>query len=69
MSLPVSAFKNAVNLTETDKRVETYLRGETFETDLPNGYAVVTVRGTAIGGVKIVNGVAKNHYPKGLRVP
>lgn len=62
-------FLRKVSLTEENAEVARYLRGETFETDLPNGYAVVTVRGAAIGGVKIVNGVAKNHYPKGLRVP
>ena len=45
-----------------------YLRGETFETLLSNGYAAVLVDGCALGGIKAVNGTAKNHYPKGLRL-
>ncbi len=45
-----------------------YLRGETFETALSNGYAAVLADGCALGGIKAVNGIAKNHYPKGLRL-
>ena len=32
-----------------------------------SGWGVVSVCGAAIGGVKASGGVAKNHYPKGLR--
>lgn len=52
-----------------DERLSKYLRGETFATSLPNGYAAVLVEGCALGGIKVVDGVAKNHYPKGLRLP
>ena len=43
------------------------LEYEEFETDCENGWATVTVDGCTAGGVKVVNGRAKNHYPKGLR--
>ncbi len=70
MSLPVSAWKNTINLQETDKRVEAYLRGETFENpqeNAQNGWCVVCVEGFALGLGKLVNGTVKNHLPKGLR--
>ena len=31
------------------------------------GWAVVLIDGCILGGIKAVNGTAKNHYPKGLR--
>lgn len=60
-------FARKIDLLPQDKELLAYLHGDTFATTLPNGYAVVTVNGVAIGGVKVVDGVAKNHYPKGLR--
>ena len=44
-----------------------YLHGEEIETECENGWAVVMVDGFSLGGAKVVNGRAKNHYPKGLR--
>ena len=44
------------------------LHGEEFKTDAPNGWTAVTVCGATLGGVKVVNGTAKNHYPKGIRI-
>jgi len=35
--------------------------------NLPNGYAAVLCDGCALGGGKVVDGMMKNHYPKGLR--
>lgn len=61
-------FVRRLELRADDVRVSRYLRGETIECDLPNGYAVLLVHGCALGGVKVVNGIAKNHYPKGLRL-
>ena len=61
-------WKNAVDLSETDPRLEKYLRGETMEdTAVKNGWCVVCVAGFPIGLGKAVNGVVKNHLPKGLR--
>lgn len=62
-------FKRKLCLTLDSADVSTYLHGGTLPTCLPNGYAVLTVEGAAIGGIKVVDGVAKNHYPKGLRTP
>ncbi len=60
-------FKRKINLSAESDELKKYLHGEEFETDCKNGWAVVTVEHCAVGGVKVVNGRAKNHYPKGLR--
>ena len=60
-------FKRTINLTAHSDEIKKYLHGEEFNTDCPNGWAVVTVDGCTVGGVKVSNGKAKNHYPKGLR--
>ena len=60
-------FKRKINLTANSEEIKKYLHGEEFETDCPNGWAVVMVDGCTVGGVKVSNGRAKNHYPKGLR--
>ena len=61
-------FKRKINLTVDCDETKKYLHGEEIETNCPNGWAVVTVNGCALGGAKVVSGVAKNHYPKGLRL-
>lgn len=61
-------FKRKAELSSDSPELKKYLHGEEFETDCENGWAVVTVEGCALGGVKVVNGRAKNHYPKGLRI-
>lgn len=61
-------FKNKIDLKLTDKRVESYLKGETFEVDnIVDGYASILIEGCALGACKISQGRFKNHYPKGLR--
>ncbi len=60
-------FKRKINLTAESETIKKYLHGEEFDTDCPNGWAVVMVDGVTLGGVKVSNGKAKNHYPKGLR--
>lgn len=60
-------FKSKINLTTDSEEIKKYLHGEEFKTNCKNGWAVVTVDGCTLGGVKVVNGIAKNHYPKGLR--
>ncbi len=61
------SFKRKINLSSDDVRIRKYLHGEEISVECENGWAVVTVEGCALGGAKVVNGVAKNHYPKGLR--
>jgi NOL1/NOP2/fmu family ribosome biogenesis protein len=61
-------FKIKANFAPNDETLKKYLRGEEIEVDLPDGYGVVTVDNVAIGGIKIKDKKAKNHYPKGLRI-
>ena len=61
-------FKRKINLSATSDEIKKYLHGEEIEVSCGNGWAVVLVDGAALGGVKVVNGTAKNHYPKGLRI-
>ena len=60
-------FKRKIELTADSEAVKKYLHGEEIDADCPNGWAVVMVDGCALGGAKVSNGRAKNHYPKGLR--
>lgn len=60
-------FKRKINLSVDSDEIKKYLHGEEFETSCPNGWAAVLVDGCTVGGVKVSNGRAKNHYPKGLR--
>lgn len=60
-------FKREIELSADSEEIKKYLHGEEFETDCENGWAVVLVDGCTVGGVKVSNGRAKNHYPKGLR--
>ena len=67
MCVTKTECKNAVDLTETDERLDKYLRGETIDADVDNGWCVVCVNGYPLGFGKAVGGTVKNHYPKGLR--
>ncbi len=62
------SFKRKIELDCDSDEIKKYLHGEEFTTTCENGWAVVTVNGCSLGGVKVVNGRAKNHYPKGLRL-
>ncbi len=61
-------FKRKIDLDSNSEELKKYLHGEEFETQTENGWAVVTTHGCSVGGVKVVGGRAKNHYPKGLRL-
>ena len=60
-------FKRKIELDPDSDEIKKYLHGEEIEVDCDNGWAVVTTNGCSIGGVKVLQGRAKNHYPKGLR--
>lgn len=60
--------KKVLDLSFDDARVEQYLHGEMIEGDVGNGWCLVCVDGYPLGLGKAVNGVVKNHYPKGLRM-
>ena len=59
-----AARKIALSREEAKK----YLRGETVEANVENGWCVVCVEEYPLGLGKAVNGVVKNHLPKGLRM-
>lgn len=61
-------FKRKIELDPDSDEIKKYLHGEEIEVNCDNGWAVVTTNGCSIGGVKVVQGRAKNHYPKGLRL-
>ena len=61
-------FKRRIELDPDSNEMKKYLHGEEIEVDCDNGWAVITTKGCSIGGVKVVSGRAKNHYPKGLRL-
>ena len=61
-------FSRKICLTAEDPRVEAYLHGDVIAAEgIANGYAAVLFEGCPLGGAKVVDGVAKNLYPKGLR--
>lgn len=60
-------FKRRIDLAPDSPELERYLHGEEISVNCGNGWAVVTTQGCTVGGVKVVSGRAKNHYPKGLR--
>ena len=66
LALKASEAKRAVNLPAEQQ--EKYLRGETVEAEIENGWCLVCVDGYPLGWGKAVNGTIKNHYPKGLRL-
>jgi NOL1/NOP2/fmu family ribosome biogenesis protein len=59
--------QRVINLEVDDPRLEKYFKGETLEEDIPGGWCVICVHGYPVGLGKAVNGIIKNHYPKGLR--
>ena len=60
-------FNVKLDLDYRHENIGKYLKGDTFETDLEDGYGAMLVNNSALGGFKISKGKFKNHYPKGLR--
>ncbi|MBQ7994876.1 MAG: hypothetical protein IJ247_01500 [Bacilli bacterium] len=44
-----------------------YVHGDTFPTALADGFYIVSYDNFNLGYIKATQGIAKNHYPKGLR--
>ena len=61
-------FKRKIELSPDSEDIKKYLHGEEISVSCENGWAAVLVDGCTVGGAKVVNGTAKNHYPKGLRL-
>jgi NOL1/NOP2/sun family putative RNA methylase len=62
----VSGFP-VLDLELDDPRVQTFLRGETIQSEGEAGWIVVRVLGLGLGWGKRVGSTIKNHYPKHLR--
>ena len=67
MCLKPEECKRVVNLAVDSLETEKFLRGETVETEIENGWCLVCVDNFPIGFGKCVNGTIKNHIPKALR--
>lgn len=73
---PHHALAMAIRRRETEKSVDfdelearRYLAGEAMPTTQSiKGYALATIDGYPLGLVKVSDGIAKNHLPKGLRI-
>jgi hypothetical protein len=57
--------KSCISLNEVQAKA--YLTGLTFELDVSKGFHPLAYQGLSLGFAKVSGGVAKNHYPKGLR--
>ncbi|MGM9644669.1 MAG: HAD-IA family hydrolase [Eubacteriales bacterium] len=68
-------FKLKIRLSSDSDAAKRYLRGEEIAVEglldsavgEQSGWAAVLIDGCSVGGAKVSGGVAKNHYPKGLR--
>ncbi|MBQ8658442.1 MAG: RsmF rRNA methyltransferase first C-terminal domain-containing protein [Clostridia bacterium] len=67
MSAKKSQVRKVLDLSLHDPRTEKFLRGETVEGEIENGWCLVCVDGFPLGLGKAVNGTIKNHIPKGIR--
>lgn len=67
LALPPEAFPKVY--AADDAEAARYLRGETLEAEgRAKGFTVIAYRGLGLGWAKCVDGVLKNHLPKGLRM-
>jgi NOL1/NOP2/fmu family ribosome biogenesis protein len=57
--------KRSLDLPAGSRAQASYLRGETLPSDGPTGWLLVTVDGWPLGWGKRVQGVVKNHFPRG----
>lgn len=60
-------FNQRLNFHLTDKEVSKFLKGETLDVELDDGFGTFCVEDCALSGFKISKGKFKNYYPKGLR--
>ncbi len=68
MTLKKENVKNSVDFKLDDERVLRYLKGESFEANVDDGWCLVLVDGYALGWGKAKNGRLKNKYPSGWRM-
>ena len=66
--LNAQGARNVMDLSSDDPRLAAYLRGETLPSPGAAGWVLVSVDGFGLGWGKRVQGVLKNHYPRGWQV-
>jgi NOL1/NOP2/sun family putative RNA methylase len=59
---------NGLDLPAKSREIAAYIHGETIASDGPPGWMLVSVDGWPLGWGKRVQGIIKNHYPKGWQV-
>jgi len=57
--------RNGLDLRSTEAQLGRYLRGESIPSEGPAGWTLISVDGWPLGWGKRVQGVVKNHYPRG----
>lgn len=69
MALSKENVKQYVSYDCNSEEMLNYLKGETLEVDDDiKGWCLVCTDDYSVGWVKVTDGTAKNHYPKGLRI-
>jgi NOL1/NOP2/fmu family ribosome biogenesis protein len=63
--LDSSRVTNGINLEPGAPQLQAYLRGESFQNPGDPGWCLVSVDGFGLGWGKRVQGMVKNHYPRG----
>lgn len=66
MGLKMNEFNNVINFDLDDPDASRYLKGESFDADAGEGYALVCVDSYPLGFGKVVSGRLKNKYPSYL---
>lgn len=67
MALRKEDYKNTVSFSPEDDRVERYLKGETIDADVKDGWILICVDEYPLGWGKASKGRIKNKYYKGWR--
>jgi NOL1/NOP2/sun family putative RNA methylase len=65
LSLRKGQAAKTLDLHPADPLLAAYLRGESFPSDGPRGWLAISVDGFPLGWGKRVQGVVKNHFPRG----
>jgi NOL1/NOP2/sun family putative RNA methylase len=65
VSLLPGQAKNVITLSADSREMAAYTRGESLPAEGQPGWAIITVDGWPIGWGKRVQGVVKNHFPRG----
>ncbi len=65
MTLKKEDVKNSIDLSLVDDRLERYLRGESFNAECEDGWALVCVESHPLGWGKVVKGRLKNKFLPG----